>query len=213
MTLNFSTASSTARSAPHARGIDQSVALAVAFEGHQHGIARGARLIEGHHAIFAEQAIDQRALADIRPADHRHLDAVDFRAVLRVRAQARKRRLEQGNHALVVGCGNGMRFTQSHLVKIGHRHVLIEAFGFIHRQAQWLAAAAGQLRHELVLRGDSGAAVHHHDQPSASLMARSVCSTIKLSMAWRRHFRPGRRYRPRCRGLRYGAKTRTADRA
>ena len=76
-----------ARAAPHARRVDQRVALAVALEGHHDGIARGPRLIECHHAILAEQAVDQRALADIRAADDRDLDAGRLGPVLGIRAR------------------------------------------------------------------------------------------------------------------------------
>ncbi len=71
-----------AGAAPHARGVDQRVALAVALEGHHDGIARGAGLVVGDQAILAEQSIDQRALAHIGAADDRDLDAGHFRAVL-----------------------------------------------------------------------------------------------------------------------------------
>ena len=74
-----------ARAAPHAGGVDQCVAFAVAFKRHQYGVARGAGLIELHHAILAEQAIDQRALTHIRPADHGDLDALHLGPVGGVR--------------------------------------------------------------------------------------------------------------------------------
>ena len=56
--------------AAHAGRVDQHVGLAVALEGHVHRVARRARLVERDHALLAEQAVDQRRLADIRPADH-----------------------------------------------------------------------------------------------------------------------------------------------
>ena len=74
------------RAAPQARRIDQRIALAVALEGHHDGIARGARLVVGDQPILAQQAIDQRALADVGAAYDRDLDAGYFGAVLRDRA-------------------------------------------------------------------------------------------------------------------------------
>jgi hypothetical protein len=67
-------------------------------------------------------------------------------------------------------------------MKIGHRDVVIEALGLVDRQYHRLAAAPRQLRHELILRRHARAAVHQHDQRSASAMARSVCATIRLSI-------------------------------
>jgi hypothetical protein len=83
MTLNFSTALD-ARAAPDAGRVDQRVALAVALERHHDGVARRAGLIEGDHAILAEQPIDQGALADVGAADHRDLDAGHLGPVLRI---------------------------------------------------------------------------------------------------------------------------------
>ncbi len=127
-----------ARAAPDPGRVDQRIALAVAFERHQHGIARGAGLIERHHAILAEQPIDQRALADVRAADDRDFDAGRFRAVLRVRRQSRERRLEQRNHALIMRGRDRMRLARAQLVKIGDGDVVVEAFGFVDRQEQGL---------------------------------------------------------------------------
>ena len=55
-----------ARAAPHAGRVDQRVAPAVALERHVHRIARRARLVERDQALLAEQAVDQRRLADVR---------------------------------------------------------------------------------------------------------------------------------------------------
>ncbi len=57
---------------PQPGGVDQGVAPAAALEGHGDRVARGARLVEGNHPLLAEQGVDQRGLADVRPADHRH---------------------------------------------------------------------------------------------------------------------------------------------
>ena len=65
-----------ARTAPHAGRVDQRVAAAVALERHVDRVARRARLVERDQALLAEQAVDQRRLADVRPADHRDADVV-----------------------------------------------------------------------------------------------------------------------------------------
>ena len=55
--------------AAHARSIDQRIAAPAALERHLDRIARRARLIEGDDALLADQRVDQRRLADVRPAD------------------------------------------------------------------------------------------------------------------------------------------------
>ena len=81
-----------ARAAPQSGRVDQGVTLAVAFERHQHRISGGPGLIERHHAILAEQAVDQGALADVGTADDGHFDAGQLRAVLADRRSNRRAR-------------------------------------------------------------------------------------------------------------------------
>ena len=52
-----------------AGGVDQRVAPPGALERHLDRVARGARLVEGDDALLADQRVDQRRLADVRPAD------------------------------------------------------------------------------------------------------------------------------------------------
>ena len=68
-----------ARTAAHAGGIDQRIASAVALERHEHRIARRAGLIERDQPLLAQQPIDQRRLADVRPADHGDANVVGTR--------------------------------------------------------------------------------------------------------------------------------------
>ena len=131
-----------------------------------HGVARGARLIERHHPVLAEQTVDQRALAHVGPADDRDLDAG--------RSPARRagsgvepvqRRLQQRHHALIVRGGDRMRLAEPELMKIRHGDVGVESLGLVDRQHHGLAAAPRQLRHELVLGRQARASVDQHDQP------------------------------------------------
>src|ERR1700744_2464343 len=50
-------------------------------------------------------------------------------------------------------------------MKVRDRDVLIEAFGLVHCQDHRLAAAARELRDELILRRDTGASIDQDDQP------------------------------------------------
>ena len=154
-----------ARAAPQARGVDQRIALAVALEGHHDGIAGRARLVECHHAVLAQQPVDQRALADVGAADDGDLDAARLPFVRVIRGEeSRERRLEQGGHALIVRGGDRQRLAEPELVEIGHGDIAIEALGLVDREHDRLAAAAREIRRELILRRDAGAAVHDHDQ-------------------------------------------------
>ncbi len=53
-----------------AGSIDQHVRLATTLEGDLDGVACRARLVEDHHALLAEQSVDQGRLAHIGPSDH-----------------------------------------------------------------------------------------------------------------------------------------------
>ena len=59
----------------HAGGVDQRVVPRAAVEVEIQRVARRARLVEGDHALLAEQRIDQRRFADVRAPDDRDLDA------------------------------------------------------------------------------------------------------------------------------------------
>jgi hypothetical protein len=54
---------------PHPGGIDDGVLLAVALKVDVDTVARGARLVERDHALFAEYGVHQGGFADIRAAD------------------------------------------------------------------------------------------------------------------------------------------------
>ena len=56
------------------RGVDQRVALAAALEVDVDRVARRAGLVERDDALLAEDRVDERRLADVGPADDRHLD-------------------------------------------------------------------------------------------------------------------------------------------
>src|SRR5258707_7289645 len=50
-------------------------------------------------------------------------------------------------------------------MEIGHGNVGVESFGLVDRQEQRFAAAARQLRHELILRRNARTTVHQYDEP------------------------------------------------
>ena len=152
-----------ARAAPDAGRVDERIALAVALERHEYGVPRRSRLIEGDHAILAEQTIDQCALADVGATDYRNLDAGHLGPVLWIRDESDQSRFEQRDHALIVRRGDRVRFAQSQPMKIGDRNIGVEALGFVDREEYRLAAAVCQARDELILWRHSGAAVDQDD--------------------------------------------------
>src|SRR5205085_4338490 len=92
-----------AAAAPYAGGVDQCVASPGALERHLDRVARRPGLIESDHALLADQRVDQRRFADIRPADDGDARVALFGLVwLGVRRQWGKDRLEQLAHALAV---------------------------------------------------------------------------------------------------------------
>ena len=50
--------------------INQLVFAIIALERHRNTVPRGSRLIEDNEPIFTDQTVDQRGLANVRPADH-----------------------------------------------------------------------------------------------------------------------------------------------
>ena len=88
MTENFSMASNTLpRRLMPAVSISVYL-LAAALEIEVDRVARRAGLVEGDHPLLAQDRVDQRGLADVGPADDRHLDRVRALAVLGRRAGA-----------------------------------------------------------------------------------------------------------------------------
>ena len=164
MTLNFSTASSTRERAPEARGIDQRVALAIALERHHDGVPGGTGLIERHQTIFAQQPVDQGALAHVGTSDDRHPDAVELRPVGRVGLEARQRRLEERHHPLIVSRRDRMRLAEAETMEIRDSHVEVESLRLVDGQDHGFAAAARQLRHELVLGRKTRPSIDQYDQ-------------------------------------------------
>jgi hypothetical protein len=69
---------------PDARGVDEQVLLAVAHHQRVHRVARGAGHVGHEVAVLAEDAVDQRRLAHVRAADHRHADRTGGRDLLDV---------------------------------------------------------------------------------------------------------------------------------
>ena len=60
---------------PNPRRVNQRIGMSVAFVLNENTVTRCPRLIEDHHSVLAQQAIDQGRLSHIGPAYHRNTNA------------------------------------------------------------------------------------------------------------------------------------------
>ncbi len=84
------------RLAPHARGVVDAKTPAAPLEVDRDGVARDAGFRPGEQTLLAEQPVDQRRLAAVRPADHRDVNGprrIDFAVIGCVAPLLRRRRL------------------------------------------------------------------------------------------------------------------------
>ncbi len=155
-----------ARAFANTRRIDQQIASLVAFIHAVHAVARCARDIADNDALFAENLVDERGLADIRLADDRDLDLLALRLVLRLfRREIFIAGIEQIAGAVAVQGGNGERVAQSEVVKfIKFRRLAARPVAFVDREHHRLARTAQHRRDILVRRCHAGVQVgDEHD--------------------------------------------------
>ena len=122
---------------PNAGGVDQHVRLAVALERDFDSVAGGARFIEYYHALFTEQAVDQRRFTHVRAANHANANA--FAACIGRNAgipfgEGFKHRINQQRYVAAMSGGNRPRVTQAQFPEIGHGRVLFQAVGLVDHQ-------------------------------------------------------------------------------
>jgi hypothetical protein len=99
--------------ASNARGINQRVVFAVSLVFDIDTVAGRAGLVIYHHAVFAEHAIDQCRLTDIRPTNNRNTNAAIVGFQLFHRRQWRDDIFEQTLHAAVVRGRNRVHFSDA----------------------------------------------------------------------------------------------------
>ena len=153
-------------------GIDQQVRLATTLEGNFHGVGGGAGLVIDDHALLAQQAIDQRRLADVRATD----DADAHAAIIQLRVQVlvfafldfgvgREHLFQQcGDVAAVLG-GDGARVTQTQGPEVGLADLLVHAVGLVDHQPGLLLVDAQVIGDGLIRHVQTGARIDHeqHD--------------------------------------------------
>ncbi len=152
-----------ARAPANTRRIDEGEHPPLAFKRHFDGVARGARLVGCHHALFAEQAVDQRRFAHIRTPDDGHTNAPIFGQVAGFR---RGRRIgqhvtHQFGDAVALLRGNRPGLAHAEGEKIGARHAGRLPFALVDNHHHRLAALAQLPRNGLVAGMPPGTAVDH----------------------------------------------------
>ncbi len=148
--------------------IDQRVGLAAALELHVDGVPRGARHVERNHTLFADQGVDQRGLAHVRPAHDGDLDAAlgaliflgEFRALFHRQFQ---RLVDQLAHAVAVGRRNGIGVAHAKLVELRHHGGVLHALGLVHGQHDAAPGLAQVIGDHPVLGRQPEAAVDEED--------------------------------------------------
>ena len=148
----------------------------------------------GDHALLAQQAVDERRLADVGAADDRDADRARVVVGLRARLEACEHVLHEVLAPLAVTGGDRERRTEPERVEI-HRHdVGIQPFGLVEDQRHGLAGAAQLARHELVLRREAGARIgQEHEAVGLGDGALGLGTHLRLDAA--RVLDQARRYR------------------
>ena len=139
---------------------------AVDLDGRVDGVARGARAVVHDHPVLAQQGVQQRALADVRPAD----DADGGRAPGRIGGRRRVRQpldhgVEQVAHPAAVLRRDRVGVAEAQAAQVLGLGLLGGAVGLVGHQHHRPAAAAQAVGDLQVAGGRRGRDVHdEHDQ-------------------------------------------------
>ena len=129
----------------HAGGVDQGVFLAVALVVDVNTVAGGARLIEHHHPLLAQQAIDEGGFAHIGPAHHGHADTVRVFQPLRLGLLVGKRgqhALDHCAHTAAMAGRHAVQGLNTQGVEIAGGYLLIQSINLVDHQVKGLVALA-----------------------------------------------------------------------
>ena len=153
--------------AAQAGGVDQLELLAIALKLDRDGIARGARQIKGHQALFAQPGVDEGGFADVGAPRHRQADGrvgVGFGLVLRLgQIQGVERGFQHAAHALAVRGRDGNHLAQTQFIELGQLRAGAHALGLVGHQQRRLAQAAQVIGDVVVLRRQAVARIDHED--------------------------------------------------
>ncbi|MCY1523154.1 hypothetical protein D9M68_580420 [compost metagenome] len=152
--------------AANACRVDQLELLAVAFERHGNGVARGAGQVERDQALFTQPNVDQGGLAHVGPARNRQADHADWSRLFlfvfgRQSGDAFKCELDHGANTLPVRTRDWQHLAQTQLEKFDELQTLSHALGLVGHEHAGLAEAAQVTRYLVVLCADARAGVDH----------------------------------------------------
>ena len=146
-----------ARPAADARGVDQDVRPPLDRERRVDRVPRGAGLGRDDRTLIAEQPVQQRGLADVRPSDDRQP---------RARRPGRRgaERRQHGDDRLEapgVGGRHGEQAVDAGGVEVGEQALAGRRVDLVHDECDRLAAASQQSDEVPLLREETGRGVEH----------------------------------------------------
>ena len=144
-----------------ARGIDEFKRASAVFEIHLHRVARGAGHVKRNDALFTQEGVDERGLADVGAPRHRHLDAfgsigifrfLGFRFFFGVRLRKiLHHEVHEGVHPLAVRGGNADGIAQTQFMEFRDVQRL-KPFGLIDRKVNGTFGRSQAPRNAFVVR-------------------------------------------------------------
>ena len=152
------------RAAADARRVDEDVFAVFVFKLRVHGVARGSGLVGNYDALFAEDEVDERALAHVGLADDGHVDAlVVLLALLRGR-EMRHAGVQKVACAVPVHGGELDRVAEAERIELVEPRVRQPGrIHLVHAQHHRLFGAQQHISHLAVRGGDAGADLRHQD--------------------------------------------------
>ena len=147
--------------ASHPGGVDENVIVIGVAQGNTDTVARGTGLVGDHHALLAEQRVDQRRLADVRAASHRNARDIVERLGLADLWQRREHTGHERIQTFAMRSGNSEWIAQTECEELSRRTVRFLAFGLVNRERDRFAQAPQDLCNLAVITTRAAASVHH----------------------------------------------------
>jgi hypothetical protein len=153
--------------------------MAFPDEARVHRIARGARNWTHDHALLAQQAVHQGALARVGTPQDGDLDAVVLDDGVAALGQHAPQTLDEAVHAVAGGGRDGMRLPHSELEQRRTVLAVLGTLGLVGQQERGFPAALHVARELEIVVGDAGAGVHH-EQDDRGVVHRDVDLPLDL---------------------------------
>ncbi len=156
-------------------------------------------MLAHHHALLAQEPVDERRLADVRPSDDRDRGLVRGVRSLGCAApigQPGNDLVEQLGDAVAMLGGNLDHRLEPQLVKLEHAPARAAIVGLVHRHHDRPAHHADAARDLLVARDQTLASIHDEDEEIRGLQRFKPLlddQRVQRVCPWRRTDRPCRR--------------------